>query len=79
MPLSPSRKVIELLVEAVFMKAGSSVTMPVRARRVEMSMPRSFSVPVTTDSSSSSLPVLRRTLSVTAGSFGCALLSRAGR
>src|SRR6266853_1309606 len=82
MPLSPSRKVMALSVEAVFMKAGSSVTRPVFARRLEMSMPRSLSVPSTTSSSSSCLLMTRRTFSGTGSLLrqdGCAhALSRAG-
>src|SRR6266436_2155142 len=82
MPFSPSRKVMALKVEAVFMKAGSSVTRPVFARRLEMSMPRSLSVPSTTSSSSSCLLMTRRTFSGTGSLLrqaGCAhALSRAG-
>src|ERR1700693_2985562 len=66
MPRSPSRKVIALSVEAVFMKAGSRVTRPVLARRLVMSMPRSPSVPSTTSRSSSCLPALTRKVSGTA-------------
>src|SRR4051812_11164082 len=84
MPRSPSRKQMELLVEAVFMNAGSSVTSPVFARRLEMSTPFSASVPSTTSSSRSclpTLPVIIRTVSGTASLLGrvaCALaLSRA--
>src|SRR5882672_1725139 len=65
-PLSPSRKVMALMVEAVFMKAGSSVTRPVFARRLEMSTPFSSSVPSTTSRSRSCLPVDMRTISDTA-------------
>src|SRR5690349_15706504 len=47
------------------MNAGSSVVNPVLARRLVMSTPRSPSVPCTTGSSSSCLPVEIRTLSGT--------------
>src|SRR4051812_47517842 len=66
MPRSPSRKVTALCVDAVFMNAGSSVVIPILARRLVMSIPRSPSLPCTTGSSSSCLPADIRTLSGTA-------------
>src|SRR2546427_10361631 len=66
MPFSPSRKVTALSVEAVFMNAGSSVTRPVFARKLETSIPFSPSVPSTTCNSISCLPVTMRTVSGTA-------------
>src|SRR2546425_1916691 len=66
MPFSPSRNVTALSVEAVFMNAGSSVTRPVFARKLEMSIPFSSSVPSTTCNSISCLAVTMRTVSGTA-------------
>jgi len=65
MPFSPSRKVMELWTEAVFKKAGSRLTRPVWARRLEMSMPLSPSLPTMMGSSSSCLPATMRTVSDT--------------
>src|SRR3989449_2200273 len=71
MPFSPSRKVTALSVEAVFMNAGSSVTRPVFARKLETSIPFSPSVPSTTCNSISCLPVTMRTVSGTASPSLC--------
>src|SRR3954451_14376706 len=57
MPASPSMKVIADSHEAVLTKPLSSVTTPVLARSLEMSIPRSPSVPTTMGSSVSSLPM----------------------
>src|SRR6478752_7638616 len=57
MPASPSMKVIDDSHDAVFMKPLSSVTAPVLARSLEMSIPRSPSVPTIMGSSVSSLPM----------------------
>src|SRR2546422_350050 len=80
MPRSPSRKVMALVVDAVFMNAGSSVTRPEFDRRLEMSTPFSCSVPSTTSRSISCFPIVMRTVSGTASlpwRLACALaLSR---
>ncbi|MNT82107.1 hypothetical protein D3C72_2217890 [compost metagenome] len=51
MPFSPSKKVILLFVEPVFLKPVSKVTKPVRSLNFEISMAFSSSVPVITGNS----------------------------
>src|SRR5258708_34782667 len=63
-------KGIGVRVGGGLMNAGSRVPAPVLARRFWMSMPRSPSLPTVTGSSSSSFPIVMRTVSATALSFG---------
>ncbi len=61
-------KVMALLVDAVFMNAGSSVTYPVLARSWAMSIARSSSVPDDDGGFELRVPQLMMALSVTGSS-----------
>src|ERR1700685_1353712 len=61
---------MELLVDAVFMNAGSRVTIPVFARSCWMSIACSFSLPTTIGASRTAVPALISAFSLTGGLQG---------